>query len=147
MEIRSKVFKEGEKIPLKFTCEGPNVSPPLEFIAVPFQAKSLVLMVEDPQAEAKPWVHWLVFNIPANATGFEENSIPEGAQQGLCNGNTLGYEGPCPSEKHTYLFKLYALDKTLNNDPVPDLKKVLAEIEGHIVEEALLTGFYEKQNK
>ena len=146
MEIRSEAFREGESIPVKFTCEGPNVSPPLQFIDVPWEAKSLVLMVEDPQAEAKPWVHWLVYNIPANATGFEENSIAEGAQQGLCNGNTLGYEGPCPSEKHTYLFKLYAIDKMLGTNPILDRKKVLEEIEGHVVAEAILRGNYEKKN-
>lgn len=148
MEIKSDVFKEGETIPGKYTCEGPNVSPPLQFVDVPSQAKSLVLMVEDPDADAKPWVHWLVFNIPATAGRFEEDSIAEGAQQGLCNGNTLGYEGPCPPEKeHTYLFKLYALDIELPTDPVPDRKKVLAQIEGHIVAEAVLRGKYEKQNK
>jgi Raf kinase inhibitor-like YbhB/YbcL family protein len=147
MEIKSNAFKDGEKIPMKFTCEGPNISPPLAFSDVPEAAKSLVLMVEDPDAEAKPWVHWMVFNIPPDAEGFDENSIAEGAQQGLCNGNTLGYEGPCPPEKHTYLFKLYAVDKMLNSDPVPDRKKVLGEMEGHIIDQALLTGLYEKENK
>lgn len=144
MEIKSKAFKDKEAIPVKFTCEGPNISPPLRFVDVPSNAESLVLMVEDPQAEAKPWVHWLVYNIPADAEGFEEDSIAEGAIQGLCNGNTLGYEGPCPSEKHTYLFKLYALDIMLPDEPAPDRKKILKAMDGHIITQALLQGYYVK---
>ena len=146
MFIKSDVFEEGQKIPRKYTCEGPNVSPPLTFGDVPTNAKSLVLLVEDPQAEARPWVHWMVFNIPPQATGFPENGIADGAQQGLCNGNTLGYEGPCPSERHQYLFKLYATDLMLRAEPVPDRKKALAQMEGHVLEQAQLTGWYEKEN-
>jgi len=148
MEIKSEAFKEGESIPVKFTCEGPNISPPLQFTNVPAEAKSLILLVEDPDARAKPWVHWLVFNIPADTKGFEENSIAPGAEQGLCNGNTFGYEGPCPPEnEHRYLFKLYAIDKILDSKPTPDRKKVLQEIEGHIIAEAVLKGMYEKQKE
>jgi Raf kinase inhibitor-like YbhB/YbcL family protein len=148
MEIKSAAFNDGESIPKKYTCEGPNVSPPLQFLNVPPEAKSLLLLVEDPDAAAKPWVHWFVFNIPVESKGFEENSIAEGAQQGLCNGNTLGYEGPCPPEnEHSYLFKLYALDIKLNTEPTPDRKKALKEMEGHIIEQALLTGKYIKENQ
>ncbi len=147
MQLKSKAFEDGGMIPVKFTCEGPNVSPPLEFIDVPAEAKSLVLMIEDPDAEAKPWVHWMVFNIPPDAKGFEENSIAPGAQQGLCNGNTLGYEGPCPPEnEHTYVFKLYAVDKMLDTNPTPDRKKVLEQIHGRTIDEAVLEGRYEKRN-
>lgn len=146
MQIKSSAFEDEGKIPVKYTCEGPNVSPPLEFLNVPKEAKSLVLMVEDQDAEAKPWVHWLVFNIPPHASGFEEDSIAEGAQQGLCNGNTLGYEGPCPPEnEHDYMFRLYALDMILETDPVPDRKKVLEVMNGHVVAEAVLTGTYQKE--
>ena len=148
MQITSSVFKDGESIPEKYTCEGPNISPPLRFSNVPAEAKSLLLLVEDPDADAKPWVHWFVFNIPPDATGFEENAIATGAQQGLCNGNTLGYEGPCPPEnEHTYLFKLSAIDKLLETDPTPDRKKALQEIEGHIIEQTVLKGKYQKKNK
>ena len=148
MEISSSEFEDNATIPVQFTCEGPNVSPPLTFNDVPRDAKSLLLLVEDPDAPAKPWVHWFVFNIPAGARGFEKDSIADGAEQGLCNGNTLGYEGPCPPEnEHTYLFKLYALDIKLPSNPVPDRKKALELIEGHLLEEALLRGKYEKQNK
>ena len=148
MQLKSNAFEDGGMIPVKFTCEGPNVSPPLEFIDVPAEAKSLVLMIEDPDAEAKPWVHWMVFNIPPDAKGFEENSIAPGAEQGLCNGNTLGYEGPCPPEnEHTYVFKLYAVDKMLDTDPTPDRKKVLQQIHGHTIDEVVLEGRYQKGKK
>jgi len=145
MQIKSEAFEDGGIIPVKFTCEGPNVSPPLEFIDIPAEAKSLVLMIEDPDAEAKPWVHWMVFNIPPDAKKFEENSIASGALQGLCNGNTLGYEGPCPPEsEHTYVFKLYAVDKMVISNPTPDRKKVLELIHGHIIDVAVLEGRYKK---
>lgn len=146
MEITSSVFKNGERVPKKYTCEGPNISPPLSFHNVPAEAKSLVLMVEDPDAEAKPWVHWLVFNIPATAKEFDEGSIAEGSTEGLCNGNTFGYEGPCPPEnEHKYLFKLYALNKILGIPAESDRKVVWREMEGNIISEATLTGIYEKE--
>lgn len=148
MQITSAAFKDGERVPKQYTCEGPNVSPPLEFSDIPAEAKSLVLMVEDPDADAKPWVHWLVFNIPPQSPGFKEASIAEGSTQGLCNGNTFGYEGPCPPEKeHTYLFKLYALDQVLQIPAESNRKKVLEEMEGHVVAEAVLHAVYEKEKK
>jgi Raf kinase inhibitor-like YbhB/YbcL family protein len=146
MKIASPVFNDGGGIPLKYTCEGPNISPPLKFIDVPDHTKSLVLIVEDPDAEAKPWVHWLVFNIPAHVSGFDENSIAKGSTQGICNGNTFGYEGPCPpSGVHKYLFKLYALDIILPIPDSSDRKRVIHEMKGHVLAEAILTGMYQKQ--
>jgi Raf kinase inhibitor-like YbhB/YbcL family protein len=146
MKIISPVFRDGESIPLKYTCEGQNISPPLKFIEIPDNAKSLVLMVEDPDAQAKPWVHWLVFNIPVSVSGFDENSIARDATQGICNGNTFGYEGPCPpSGEHKYLFKLYALDMRLSIPDASDRKRVLHEMKGHVLAEAMLTGKYRKQ--
>jgi Raf kinase inhibitor-like YbhB/YbcL family protein len=148
MKITSPAFKNGEQIPARYTCEGPNISPPLRFHDIPEAAVSLVLMVEDPDAPAKPWVHWLVFNIPAQACGFDENSISKEAVQGICNGNTLGYEGPCPPEgQHDYLFKLYAVDKMLEIPNSPDRKAVLHAMEGHILAETILTGKYQKQKR
>lgn len=145
MRITSPAFKNGETVPVKYTCEGPNISPPLNFENVPSNAKSLVLMVEDPVADAKPWVHWLVFNIPADSKGFNEGSISEGSTQGLCNGNTFGYEGPCPPEnEHDYLFKLYALDIVLDIPNESNRKDVLREMEGHVVAESTLIGKYKK---
>jgi Raf kinase inhibitor-like YbhB/YbcL family protein len=148
MEITSTAFGNGEKIPRKYTCEGPNISPPLKFSNIPDGAASLVLMVEDPDAPAKPWVHWLVFNIPAAATGFEENAIAPGSTQGLCNGDTFGYEGPCPPEnEHQYLFRLYALDAGLNIPDASNRKAVLLAMHGHVLATATLTGLYKKETK
>jgi len=147
MQIKSPAFHEGERIPEKYTCEGPNISPPLQFLEVPPEAETLVLMVEDPDAPAKPWVHWLVFNIPAKCEGFDEGSIDQGAQQGLCNGYTFGYEGPCPPEgEHTYLFKLYALNIVLNLPPESDRKMVLEAMAGSLLTEAVLKGRYRKRH-
>lgn len=146
MEIKSEAFRNGETIPRKYTCEGPNISPPLGFVDVPANAKSLVLIVEDPDAEAKPWVHWLVFNIPAETNGFPEGGIADGAMEGLCNGNTFGYEGPCPPEnEHQYLFKLFALDTILQISDESARNKVLNAMLGHVIEEAVLIGKYEKE--
>jgi Raf kinase inhibitor-like YbhB/YbcL family protein len=148
MKITSPAFKDGERVPQQYTCEGPNISPPLQFSDVPQNAESLVLIVEDPEADAKPWVHWLVYNIPASVRGFEENSIAAGSIQGICNGGTYGYEGPCPPDRpHGYLFKLYAVDKMLDVPASADRKFILKEIEGHIVEEALLRGTYPKATR
>lgn len=148
MQITSSEFGTGDLVPVKYTCEGPNISPPLTFVGVPDSAKSLVLMVEDPDAPAKPWVHWLVFNIPPTTLGFDEGCIAEGATEGLCNGNTFGYEGPCPPEnEHQYLFKVYALDKVLDIPNESDRKVVLEEMEDHIIEEAVLSASYKKSRK
>ena len=143
MQIKSDAFKNGGMIPVKFTCEGPNISPPMTFIDVPKEAKSLVLMVEDPDAEAKPWVHWMVFNIPPDAKGFEENSIAKGAQQGLCNGNTLGYEGPCPryfKGIHHYRLCLFAIDQLLNLPAASEKEDVMRAMDSHVIDKALITG-------
>jgi Raf kinase inhibitor-like YbhB/YbcL family protein len=148
MEITSPAFKNGERVPKKYTCEGPNISPPLEFSDIPAGSASLVLMVEDPDAPAQPWVHWLVFNIPPEAAGFGEDAIAAGSIQGLCNGNTFGYEGPCPPQsEHQYLFRLYALDIRLDIPAASDRKAVLRAMQGHVLAEAVLIGTYPKATR
>lgn len=146
MQITSPAFQDGDRVPVQYTCEGPNISPPFIFTDVPINAKTLVLMIEDPEAEAKPWVHWLVFNIPAEAEGFPEGGIAEGATEGLCNGNTFGYEGPCPPDtERQYLFRLFAVDIKLDLPAASNRKEVLQAMEGHIIEEATLTAKYQKE--
>lgn len=146
MKITSPAFNNGEPIPVKYTCDGPNISPPLKFSDIPKGTQSMVLMVEDPDAPAKPWVHWLVFNIPPHVRSVEENSIPAGSTTGICNGGTFGYEGPCPpSNEHQYFFKLYALDTVLDIPKASDRKVILSEMEGHILDKATLTGKYQMQ--
>ncbi len=145
MQLTSPVFRNNEYIPKKYTCEGLNVNPPLDFKDIPAETKSLVLLVEDPDATAKPWVHWLVYNIPPSAEGFVENAIPVGAIEGICNGGTMGYEGPCPDGSHQYLFKLYALDTRLYISKNGDRREVLSEMAGHVLAEAVLRGVYRRQ--
>jgi len=143
MEIASVAFKDRQPVPTAYTCDGANVSPPLTFSDIPANAKSLVLMVEDVDAPANPWVHWLVFNIPPTTTTVRPDSIPDGATEGLANGGTHGYEGPCPryfAGTHHYKFRLLALDTWLDLPAASTRADVLARAEGHIIAEALLVG-------
>ncbi len=143
MKIVSPAFQDHELIPEKYTCRGPNVNPPLEFHDVPTNARSLVLILEDVDAPANPWVHWLVFNIPPSARRCPEHSLPAGGTEGLANGGTFGYEGPCPkyfTGTHHYHFKLYALDQVLPLAPDADRPVVLAAMGSHVIEEAQLVG-------
>jgi Raf kinase inhibitor-like YbhB/YbcL family protein len=145
MNISSPVFVEGESIPTNYTCEGANLNPPLNISDVPSDATSLVLLVEDWDSPAQPYSHWVVFNIPPQATEISEESLPEGAIQGITSGKVNGYEGPCPPQgKHAYQFKLYALDKILDLPATSDRSAVFAAMYGHILAEASLTGYYEK---
>lgn len=142
MKITSSVFVHDEPIPAKYTCKGPNVSPPLEFHDVPAEAKSLALIVEDMDS-MNNWVHWLVYNIPTDVKGLEEGKLPEGAVDGVCNGGTHGYEGPCPkyfAGTHHYRFMLYALDIKLDIPHSADARVVLDNMENHILDSAILVG-------
>jgi Raf kinase inhibitor-like YbhB/YbcL family protein len=143
MEIISAAFKNGQPVPKKYTCDGPNINPPLAFSNIPPQAKSLVLVIKDSNATPKPWIHWLVFNIPPTVTSVNEGSLPAESIQGYANGGTSGYEGPCPkyfTGEHTYLFELYALDKMLEISPTSDLIIVQPFLEKHMIEKAVLEG-------
>jgi Raf kinase inhibitor-like YbhB/YbcL family protein len=146
MKISSPAFENNSKIPSKFTCDGENANPPLKIEDVPSGTKSLVLIVDDPDAPGGTFLHWLVWNIPPQTTLIEENSLPQGAVQG---GNDFGkenYGGPCPpSGTHRYFFKLYALDKNLNLPKGSSLKEVEKEMEVHILDQAQLIGLYQKK--
>ena len=128
MKLTSTAFTESQSIPKLYTCEGQDRSPPLTWSGVPANAKSLALIVDDPDAPdpAAPrmtWVHWVLYNIPVTASGLAEgvisSALPKGALEGLNDWQRTGYGGPCPPiGRHRYLHKLYALDTVL-----PDLKK------------------------
>src|SRR5690606_2735801 len=142
MEITS-VFKNNEEIPVRYTCIGENISPPLTFSGIPPDAKSLVLIVEDIDAEPVAWRHWHVFNIPPTTTTVPEGTVPEGGVEGLCNNHTFGYEGPCPryfNGTHHYWFRLYALDKVLLLPAASEPEDVLGSIQDHVLEMATLIG-------
>lgn len=142
MKITS-TFSHGEEIPVTYTCLGPNISPPLTFDELPEGTESLVLIFEDVDATPKPWVHWMVFNIPTSTTEVAEGTIPEGGSEGLANNHTFGYEGPCPRYfhgTHHYWFTLYALDIMLDLPKESEREAVEEKMQGHILEKAELLG-------
>jgi Raf kinase inhibitor-like YbhB/YbcL family protein len=145
MKITSPALADKIPVPTQYTCNGPNISPPLEFIDVPKETVSLALVVEDLDS-SNHWIHWLVYNIPGDVTHFNEGGIPDGAVDGICNGGTAGYEGPCPkyfNGIHRYSFKLFALDTALEVPSIADVNIILSAMEGHVLETAELIGFAE----
>ena len=143
MKFSSPVFKNNQTIPSKFTCEGDDINPPLTISDIPPDAKSLALIVDDPDAPMGTWVHWVVFNIPATIQEINENSIP--GREGVNDFDHSSYGGPCPpSGEHRYFFKLYALDKKLilaDGVTKNDLEEAM---KGHILSKAELVGLYKK---
>lgn len=143
MKIISPSFKENEKIPRDFTCDGDNKNPKLEISGIPAQTKSLALIVDDPDAPKGTWIHWTLWNISPDIAAIEENSVPEGAIEGTTSMGRPGYEGPCPpSGSHHYMFKLYALDKVLDISSISEKADIEKAMTGHILDNAMLTGRY-----
>jgi len=145
MTITSTAFAEGQPIPKKYSCDGDGVNPPLEFKDVPAQAKTLALVVEDPDAPTGTWTHWLVWNIDSRATTIAENSVPAGAVQGQTSSGQNNYGGPCPpSGTHRYFFRLYALDSKLIIPSFSDAVVFRQAIDGRTIREAELMGSYSR---
>jgi hypothetical protein len=145
VEIKS-VFENNGKIPDRHTCNGENVSPPIDISDVPDGTKSMVLIVDDPDAPAGTWVHWVLWNIPQDTTKIEEDSVPENAIEGVNDFRKIGYGGPCPpSGTHRYFFKLYALDIKLGLKKGASKKDAERAMEGHILSQAKLVGLYGKK--
>ena len=147
--LNSRVFNEGGGIPLKYTCEGDDVAPPLEWDGVPENAQSLVLIVDDPEAPKMTWTHWVVYNLPPDVKGLPEGAtaeiLPVGTQQGLNDWQNIGYGGPCPpTGRHRYFFKLYVLDTVLENLDSPTKAEVEAAMQGKVIVQAELVGTYKK---
>lgn len=155
MEIFSNAFVEGGEIPAIYTCEGKNMSPPLEWQDVPIDAKSLVLIVEDPDAPdpADPkivWVHWVLYNMDPRSMGLSENisdqSLPRGTLKGTTNWNKQQYGGPCPPiGRHRYFHKLYALNSVLPDLKNPTADQLKSAMQGQVIAEAVLIGTYQKK--
>ncbi len=144
MEIRS-IFGNNERIPAEYTCDGENTNPPLEFVDVPKDAKSLVLIVDDPDSPSKVWSHWVLGNIPPSTKKIPEDSAPKGAVVGMNDFGKIEYGGPCPhSGTHRYQFKLFALDRVLYLASGFSKKDAETDIKGHIIERAVLTGIYSR---
>lgn len=143
MEIRSGAFSGGEIIPARYTCDGEGVNPDLEISSVPENAKSLVLIVDDPDAPMGNFNHWVVWNIDPAISRIEENSVPPGAVVGINDGEKNAYTPPCPpGGVHRYYFKVYALDTKLDISSASRKDDVERAITGHIVGEAELLGKY-----
>jgi Raf kinase inhibitor-like YbhB/YbcL family protein len=150
MKIKSSAFENGGTIPEKYTCEGADINPPLEFIDVPQEAVSCVLIMDDPDVPAfvrkdQMWVHWVVYNIPPGTKKISENSTPLGVL-GRGTGGEMHYQGPCPPDReHRYFFKLYALDTLLKLKPGASKQELEAIMASHIVAKAELVGLYCKK--
>ncbi len=146
MAISSLAFSGGGAIPGKYTCDGADVSPPLAIGAVPAGAKSLALIMDDPDAPMGTWVHWVAWNIPATTREIPENGLPAGASQGKNDWKRNSYGGPCPpSGTHRYYFKLYALDIALNLGSSTTKRDLEHAMEGHILAKGELMGNYQRR--
>lgn len=143
MKITSPSFAHNQNIPPKYTCDGENINPPLQFSDIPVDAKSLVLISDDPDAPMGTWVHWTIWNIDPKITEIVENNVPAGAIEGTTSFGEIGYGGPCPpSGVHRYFFKLYALDTKLDlqtSSKKEDLEKAMRK---HILASAEIIGMY-----
>lgn len=145
MKISSFAFAEGASIPPKYTCDGENISPPLIIGEVPGSAVSLGLIMDDPDAPSGTFTHWVMWDINPDAVEISENSVPEGAIQGLNSANKNEYTGPCPpSGTHRYFFKLYALDTKLQLDQNSKVDRLIKAMEGRVVEKAEFLGIYSR---
>jgi hypothetical protein len=152
MQLTSTAFKEGESIPAKYTCDGTNVSPPLQWSGVPATAKCLVLIADDPDAPMGTWVHWVVYDLPASASQLPEDvpkgeDVPSGGKQGISGFRKLGYGGPCPppGNPHRYFFKLYALDAPLGLKPGVTKQEVESAMDKHVLAQGQLMGTYKRK--
>lgn len=152
MQLYSPAFQNGEVIPAKYTCDGPNISPPLSIKDVPAAAKSLVLIMEDPDVPRHlrkdgMWNHWLIFNIPPTTQEIKENEEPVGTH-GLGTSNNLTYYGPCPPDReHRYFFKLYALDTKLMLPEKSTKTEIEHAMQKHVLAQTELIGHYARKEK
>ncbi|HEY92894.1 MAG TPA: YbhB/YbcL family Raf kinase inhibitor-like protein [Dehalococcoidia bacterium] len=149
LSLSSIAFQDGEGIPVKHTCEGQDVSPPLMWSELPQGTQSLALIVDDPDAPGGVFNHWVLFNIPSDNRRLPEAvptqaQLPSGALQGRNGFGRVGYGGPCPppGRPHRYCFTLYALDRVLDLKAGVSKKQVLDAMQGHILAQGKLTGTY-----
>ncbi len=150
-QLSSTAFQPEGNIPKKFTCDGPDVSPALSWSEPPAGTQSLALIMDDPDAPVGTWVHWVLFNLPADAGQLAENiakerELPNGTRQGTNDFKKIGYGGPCPppGPAHRYFFKLYALDTKLNLHPGATKADLERAMRGHIRGQAELLGRYQR---
>lgn len=143
MEIKSSAFQNNGNIPSKYTCDGRNINPPLQFSDIPVDAESLVLISDDPDAPMGTWVHWTIWNIDPKITEITEDSVPAGTIEGTTSFGETGYGGPCPpSDVHRYFFKLYAMNTKLDLSNSAKKEELEKAMEGHILASAEIIGLY-----
>jgi Raf kinase inhibitor-like YbhB/YbcL family protein len=139
--MKSSAFGNNQKIPAVYTCDGNDINPPLTIEGTPKEAKTLALIMDDPDAPRGTFDHWVVWNIPASASTIEEHSVP--GTEGLNSGRKVGYYGPCPpSGTHRYFFKVYALDAQLNLKANSNKSDVEKAMDGHVLAKGELIGLY-----
>ncbi len=150
IELTSAAFAPGASIPTKYTCDGDDISPPLEWGDPPQDTQSFALVADDPDAPGGMWVHWVLYNLPSETRALPEAVPPDaelsdGSRHGQNSWKRLDYGGPCPpSGTHRYFFKLYALDTLLDPDAIKDNKQLLQAMEGHILAQTELMGTYSR---
>jgi len=150
MKITSSAFEEGSLIPRKYTCDGADISPPLQWSSVPDGAKVFAIICDDPDAPMGTWVHWVIYNLPATLNELSENvpklgTLPNGARQGRNDFGRTGYGGPCPpGGTHRYYIKFYALSEELKAEAGLTKSGLLNAMKGHILAEAQLMGKYKR---
>ena len=151
IKITSSAFEDGGLIPASYTCDGADISPPLQWGTVPEGTKSIALICDDPDAPMGTFVHWVLYNLPADTKELAENlpddeTLPNGARQGITGFGKTGYGGPCPpSGTHRYFFKIYALDTTIDIVAIADKPQLLKAMEGHILGQGQLIGKYKRR--
>lgn len=153
MLLTSTAFEDSSRIPTRHTCEGEDLSPPLQWTGVPETSKSIALIVDDPDAPMGTWVHWVLYDIPPTLHSLAEGipwseTLSSGARHGASSFRRLGYGGPCPPKghgTHRYFFTLYALDVELGLAPGANKQQVLDALEGHVLATAQLMGTYSRQ--
>jgi Raf kinase inhibitor-like YbhB/YbcL family protein len=145
MKITSSAFQEGANIPSKFTCDGSDTSPPLQIADIPSGAKSLVLIMDDPDAPSGLFTHWAVWNIPVQTSSISEGDVPNGVQ-GTNDFGKSGYGGPCPpSGTHRYYFKIFALDRELDLPFGAKRSQLDAGMKGHVIGQGELMGRFSRK--
>lgn len=149
--LHSPAFNEGENVPVHYTCDGDDQSPPLHWEHAPSNTQSFALIISDPDAPAGVWDHWVLYNIPATTQSLPENLriLPLGTQTGENSWKHAYYNGPCPPshEQHRYIFKLYALDTVLELKDGASTAELETAMQGHILATAELMGRYERVEK
>ncbi|GMQ78093.1 MAG: YbhB/YbcL family Raf kinase inhibitor-like protein [Anaerolineae bacterium] len=150
IKLNSEAFDDGGLIPVKYTCDGEDISPSLSWSELPDGTSSLALIMDDPDAPGGIWVHWILYNLPPSTDRLDENmarsaDVPGGGSQGSNSWNRLGYGGPCPpSGTHRYIFRLYALDTVLDLVSGAEKTDLFQAMEGHVLDQGQLLGLYSR---